>query len=126
MVKLANKSFNINARQAQFSDVTAENLYDGVWASFSLLHADREDFPGHIFALSNALKPNCVLALGMKTGSGSKRDKLGRLYTYYSEEELVEYLQSAGFEIDKLVHGKTKGLAGTIDPWVAILAVNLK
>jgi len=33
MVKLANTTFDIGARQALFEDIDAKNTYDGVWAN---------------------------------------------------------------------------------------------
>ena len=45
MVKLANRTYGIGARQASFSDIRERDIYHGVWANFSLLHASREKFP---------------------------------------------------------------------------------
>lgn len=45
MVKLANATYGIAARQAQFKDIDGISIYDGIWANFSLLHATAEDFP---------------------------------------------------------------------------------
>ncbi len=126
MVHLANEKFAINARQAEFSDLNATDLYDGAWVNFSLLHAHRDDFPGHLAALALAVKPAGILSIGMKTGTGSNRDKLGRFYTYYTVDELTEHLQTAGFKIEKVNTGKEKGLAGSLDPWVTMIAVNTK
>lgn len=120
MVRLANDTFDIAARQAQFSDIDATHLYHGVWANFSLLHARSEDFPGILAALHTALKPSGLLHLGMKLGSGSTRDKLDRYYSYYSEGELREHLRRAGFETLAVVLGEGAGLAGDVEPWIVL------
>ena len=66
MVLAANEVYAVGARQACFEDIAAENYYDGVWASFSLLHAAAEDFEPILQALALALKDNGYLCLGMK------------------------------------------------------------
>ena len=122
MVKLANDTFDIGARQAAFTDVDEVAIYDGIWANFSLLHASAEDFPQILSALRTALKPDGILHLGMKTGAGSKRDKLDRFYSYYSEEELRAHLEGAGFVVVNAEHGEGKGLAGNVEPWIVMLS----
>jgi len=97
-------------------------IYHGIWANFSLLHAKRSDLPGHLDAITTALKPNGLFHIGMKTGTGAKRDGIDRFYTYYEEEELVRYLKEAGLDVFQRSTGAEKGLAGTLDPWVIMLA----
>lgn len=126
MVRLANERFSINARLASFDDVIIEstgktqNTYDGIWANFSLLHATREEFPTILKQLQQALKPKGLLHIGMKIGQGCYRDKLGRLYSYYSQDELQGFLNDAGYSIEKMILDEDKGLAGNIEPWIAI------
>lgn len=123
MVKLANKTYNIDARQATFDDIDASDLYDGIWANFSLLHATREAFPGILKKLHKASKKNALFHIGMKTGEGSSRDHLDRFYTYYSEEELLAHLQHAGFLVDRVQPGTGVGLAGEVERWVSITSI---
>ena len=120
MVELANSTYEIGARQLTFNEIDNTQVYHGVWANFSLLHATRDDFPKILQSLHVALKPNGYLHTGMKTGSGSKRDKLGRFYTYYGEDELSDLLRSAGFTILTIKTGADPGLAGNVEPWITI------
>jgi SAM-dependent methyltransferase len=120
MVKLANDRFSIGARQAVFEDIKTKATYDGIWANFSLLHAAAKDLPNILKALHQALKPQGVFHLGMKTGSGSARDKLDRYYTYYSQEQLTNHLADAGFVVEHAELGEAKGLAGDMEPWVVL------
>ena len=120
MVKLANATFDIGARQAQFSDIDESDVYDGVWANFSLLHASVEDFPNILVALHQALKPKGLLHLGMKIGQGAIRDKYDRYYSYYSQDELVEHLTKAGFIVENVELGEALGMAGDMEPWIAV------
>ena len=104
------------ARQARFEDPLPMNSYDGVWASFSLLHAPREAFPGHLAAIHAALNPRGQLHLGMKTGQGEGRDRLGRYYVYYTIQGLVNALETAGFHVTAVREGRSIGLAGEEHP----------
>ncbi len=118
----AARARGVAARQAEFSDPLEPAAYDAVWANFSLLHASRDAMPGHLAALHAALRPDGRLSLGLKTGTGERRDHLGRFYTYYSEEELERLLAEAGFRIESRITGRSRGLAGTDDPWIVVTA----
>jgi len=120
MVSLANNKFNIGARQATFSDIDCTDIYHGVWANFSLLHAKVQDFGAILLALHRALKPQGVLHLGMKIGEGSKRDKYDRYYAYYSQVELEAHLHGAGFSVEHIELGKVLGMAGDVEPWIVL------
>jgi len=86
----------VDARLGRFEDLSHIAAHDGVWASFSLLHAPRADLPALIARVARALKPGGLLYLGMKEGAGERRDSLGRRYAYVSEEDLREMLAAAG------------------------------
>lgn len=118
----AARALGVDARVATFDDLAEVDTYDGVWASFSLLHAPRVELPKHLAAIKQALKPEGHLFLGMKLGDGEERDDLGRFYSYFSREELEHHLVHAGFSIDGVVVGEGKGLAGRVDPYALILA----
>ena len=123
MVRLANDKFAIAARQAQFSDIDSTDLYHGVWANFSLLHAQPQDLGLILLALHRALKPQGVLHMGMKLGQGFKRDRYGRYYAYYSQAELESYVKRAGFTIERIDIGEAVGMAGDMEAWIALTGV---
>ncbi len=116
------RSNGVDAHLGTFDDVSEEAEYDGVYASFCLLHAPRADFPRHLSAIHRALKPGGKLFLGMKLGTGEHRDDLDRYYTYYSETEIEAALATAGFTIDRTVKGVGKGLAGSYDGFILVFA----
>jgi len=118
MVRVANKLFDLGARVAMFQDIDDVDLYDGIWANFSLLHATEDEFIEILPRLHRALKPDGFLFLGMKIGDGLTRDRLGRRYTYYSENRLTELLSAAGFNNVASQHGEAEGLAGYVEPFV--------
>lgn len=122
MVALAARHPGVSGRQALFDDITGTNLFDGIWASFSLLHAPRAKFARHLGALHLALKPGGAFYIGMKLGKGEARDKIGRLYTYYSAQELDTYLNAAGFTVVSHKYGTAAGLDGAEADYVLVAA----
>ncbi len=112
------KENGLNARLGTFDDLTETATYDGIWASFSLLHAPRAKFLGHLTACHRALKPNGALCLAMKEGTGEHRDRLGRLYSYHSKDEIELALEEAGFSGIQTLRGQIEGMAGGIEPFL--------
>lgn len=122
MADLALERYGLKVRVEVFEDLEAEGLYDGIWANFSLLHAPRADFPGHLARIFRALKPGGAFHLGMKLGEGAARDKLGRFYTYYSEDELRDLVTEEGFTVVTTRRGNGEGLAGGVETFVTLTA----
>ncbi len=122
MVARASRRQGVTARLGRFEDVTGTDLYDGVCAYFSLLHAPRADMPGHLARIATALKPGGVLFLGMKRGAGHGRDRLDRYYEYYQREELEALMADAGLTPKRHWTGKAAGLAGHPEGWIVMQA----
>ena len=122
MIAIAREKFGLDARIGRFDDISGVEIYDAVWANFSLLHASRKDLPRHLNALCKATKPGGILHIGMKTGDGTERDAINRLYTYVTVAELQDLLMAAGYEVTYTKEGREAGLAGTIDPFVILRA----
>ncbi len=120
MIALAQAHSGVTARQATFDDISGAATYDGIWANFSLLHAPRAAMPGHLAAIKRALKPSGVFYIGLKLGKGEARDALGRLYTYYEEDELKDLLKTAGFTVLDCTFGETEGLDGVMARWISV------
>jgi SAM-dependent methyltransferase len=94
----AERRHGVRIRVAMFSELADEAAFEGIWASFSLLHVPKSETPDNLARCFRALKPGGVLYVGLKHGEGEERDRLGRLYVYYSEDELRALLAGAGFE----------------------------
>ena len=122
MIAMATQHQGVTARQATFDEITGTNIYDGIWANFCLLHASKEAVPQHLAALVTALKLGGAFHIAMKLGSGSQRDTIGRLYSYYSEPELTNLLVAAGLTVAETAHGRTVGLDGTEADWIVMAA----
>ncbi len=121
MVDIARQR-GVAARLGTFDDLDADTEYDGVWANFSLLHAPRADLPRHFAAIARALKPGGALHVGMKLGDGAARDRLDRLYTYVTRDELAGLLTNAGFVLVAEKTFEEAGLAGPVEPGIVMLA----
>ena len=105
IAKVAEQRLHKPVRVMKFHEIDAEESYDGIWASATLLHVDRADFVDILSRVHRALKPGGMLYASFKTGQPEGRDKFGRYFNYPSEEELRRDLSKAGMwssiEIEK-------------------------
>ena len=122
MLELVPKHERIKSYQATFDTFSENEIFDGIWASFSLLHAKRRDFPHLLTSIKRALKPYGLFSIGLKLGTGEKRDKLGRRYTFVSQNELDQLLKSSGFNVFDNILGNDIGLDGEMSEWVFVYA----
>lgn len=122
MVELAAQHQGVDAICTTFDEIEGSELYDGVWANFSLLHAKRNNLPDHLNTLARVLKPHGLMHIGMKTGTGEARDGIGRHYIYVTPDELEGLLRDAGMAPISQATGEEPGLDGTVSPWVTILS----
>ena len=120
MIAMAAQNPRVHAEVRTFDQIGGSALYDGIWANFSLLHAARATLPALLETLHTALKPNGYFHIAMKLGTGTTRDRIGRQYTYVTEDELRTLLATAGFTITKMRTGRGKGLDGTYADWIAL------
>lgn len=122
LASIAREQHGIEVRIASFEALDDDALYDGIYANFSLLHAPKTDMPGHLARIARALKPNGVFHIGLKSGSGERRDSLGRFYAYYEAEELTRLLSNAGLDVFSQSEGEEVGLDGAPAPWIILMA----
>lgn len=121
MVALA-RARGVTAHVARFADLVDVAAFDGIWANFCLLHAPRADFTAHLTAIARALTTRGWLHLGLKTGTGEGRDRLGRFYTYHQPADVTAALASLGLRVQSLHEFSESGLAGPVEPGFVILA----
>jgi ubiquinone/menaquinone biosynthesis C-methylase UbiE len=92
-----------------FQVMNMENLnfpqesFDGIWSKLAILHVERANLPSAISAAYKLLKPNGILYLETKAGTGEGYEPVSfssneeRYFIYYELEELLTLLKEAGF-----------------------------
>ena len=126
MAEIARVEHGVDVTIGSFETLDAEGTYDGVYANFSLLHAPKAEMPEHLARISKALVPGGFFHIGLKTGTGEKRDALGRFYAFYTDAEITGLLDDAGFVVIERSFGADAGLDGTVAPWIILLAGKVK
>ncbi len=92
----AEKLLGQPVRQMLFNQLEADQAYDGVYASASLLHAPREDLPDIISRIHRSLKVGGYVWASFKGGQQEGLDGLGRYYNYFSASELKQIWSTNG------------------------------
>ena len=93
MLEKFKKFKDINIKQIDLSKIIFSKKYDGVWASFSIQHLERNIQDRLIKKISNTLNKNGILYIGIHEGNKSYRDNLHRIYVPRSENELKKVLK---------------------------------
>ena len=119
MVKAANDIFSVH--HSTFGDLDATAHYDES-GPFQPAPCCQERFSN--ISENNSYGPQnrwSVLYLAEK-GEGEKRDRLGKFYAYYQEDELESLLLQAGFTPEHSRRGALRGMAGNIEDWFGVLS----
>lgn len=83
--------------------------FDGLISLASLLHLEKDELTPTLITLRQQLRLGGVGLLALKEGVGTEIDAKGRFYSYYSAEELSQYVIESGFNlIDQTIH-RAKG-----------------
>ena len=122
MAAIGAEKFGLSIEVRDFSSLTADSEYDGIYANFSLLHASKSEMPEYLGRIADALKPKGLFHIGLKSGDGEARDALGRFYAYYQDAELTALLEEAGLSVESRNFGADEGLDGTLAPWMILTA----
>ena len=93
------KHKNLEKIVSDFLNFKSENIFDGIWASFSLQHLPKRDFKPALKLLNNSLSKTGFFYIGIHEGNKEIRDNLGRYYSYYCENEISEIIQSLNLKI---------------------------
>ncbi|MEE9588327.1 MAG: class I SAM-dependent methyltransferase [Hyphomicrobiaceae bacterium] len=76
----------------RFEDIDFVDAFDGIWAAYSLHHAERGALANILRRLKRALRPGGLVMISVKSGEEEKRDSLDRLYAHYSREALARII----------------------------------
>lgn len=77
---------------SKFEDLKLTETFDGIWASASLLHVNKNEIVDVIKNVSSNLKPNGVFYMSFKYGENEYIDEKGRYFNCYTEETFKEML----------------------------------
>ena len=94
LVSLARERLGIKAYVGDMSYWLAEEPFDGIWCCASLMHLDDAACRRFFLNLNNNLKPGGVLYISVKSGIETGIDKEGRYLRDFSEEEMLELIES--------------------------------
>ncbi|MEX0367730.1 MAG: class I SAM-dependent methyltransferase [Ruegeria sp.] len=122
MLAIAATHPGVTTRQASYADLIGQETYHGVWSNFSMLHTPLADWPTHMRAIHDALRAGGILHFGTKLGAGEARDSIGRMYSYMTEDALMDLLTQTGFEVTYARTGEEAGLSGEIAPFIVLQA----
>lgn len=120
MIKIASQLEGVSARLEPFEALDALDVYDGIFANFSLLHAERHKVPDHVTAIARALKSGGIFHIGMKIGDDEARDGMGRRYSYFTEDALEKMMEDNALTVIWRSHGEDIGLSGEMAKWVVL------
>lgn len=113
----------IDVKVMRFEEIEAQQAYDGIWASASLIHVPRPALSSILRKIFDALKPGGRHIATFKAGGVESRDSVGRYYNYPTEEELRGfYLKSAPWHIEATEQYVGGGFEKGEGPWVFIEA----
>lgn len=85
-----------------FEEMEFQEVFDGIWASASLLHVARKDMPRILKKVYDALKPGGVLYMSFQYGD-AEECRNQRFYCDYTERTMKSMLKyQRGFELLEL------------------------
>jgi SAM-dependent methyltransferase len=88
LARLATAHCGLPVEVRRFQEIEWEDRFDGIWACASLLHVPMAELPEVLGRLGRTLKPDGVLYVSFKYGSG-EREHGGRRFTDLDEAGLI-------------------------------------
>lgn len=98
MCALASDYLGTPVRVQEFNELTDESLYDGIFASASIMHLEYDRLTELMPKIARALKPGGVLYVSFKYGD--QDGYLGKRYYTYMTEERFEALVAPVHELE--------------------------
>jgi len=93
MVKLSSELTGLSVKQAKFEDVKFDVMFNGIWASASLLHVDRGLIIDTLQKLATMLSEDGVLFMSFKYGD-KVYEKDDRIFNCYDESSFSKMLSA--------------------------------
>lgn len=103
----------------------ADQAFDGAWCSAALLHLPRAEAPGALGELARVLRPNGLLRVSLKKGTGEavtgRETNEPRFFTYYGPNEARDLVAAAGLVVEEFTVVEPQSDRGQ-SCWIQILA----
>lgn len=114
LLAIAGTRPGVAVRRAGLLDLDERGAFDGVWASFSILHLSLARWPEMIGRIGRAVRRGGPVYIGVKEGSGEARDRLGRFYAYADAPMLRRLAEDAGLAVEALDRAEGRGFDGSV------------
>ena len=124
LCKLATELIGKEVRCMRFEELDADCVFDGIWASASLLHVSKAELPEILYKMRRALKVGGVMYASFKYGS-AERVKESRFFNDCTEGEVQDVFKRAGFRcIESFVTADVRAGRGD-EKWVNIIETKM-
>ncbi|HEV2651595.1 MAG TPA: class I SAM-dependent methyltransferase [Rhizomicrobium sp.] len=97
MVELAREHCGLPVMHMRFNEVAWHDAFDGIWSCASLLHVARDELPGVMMRLANALKHGGAWFMSFKHGT-TDRHANERYFTDMDESLVVNAIRGTGLD----------------------------
>ena len=122
LVQMAAEYSGAPCEVVRIERISYEERFDGVWACASLLHLPRDAFRPALRSLNRALKRGGTLFMAVQEGQGEAILPDGRLYVYYSEDDIRTSLDAAGLAVNELWTTRNSAEAVHQPVWINVIA----
>ena len=92
LCKIASENTGIEVRNMLFSELDADEIYDGIWACSSILHLPKEELRDVFGRMIRALKIGGYIYTSFKYGEAEGLRK-GRYFTDFTEKTFREFIR---------------------------------
>jgi cyclopropane fatty-acyl-phospholipid synthase-like methyltransferase len=107
LCKLASKYTGLDVKCMDFSDISEEEYYDGIWACSSLVHVKKEELLNILNKVKIALKKDGYIYISLKIGTGEEVDSEGRYYSYLTKKEFTRLINQCNLFIKEYFESKS-------------------
>lgn len=121
MCALAEIHTDVDVLNMRFEDLDFDEVFDGVWACASLVHADKDELPGILKGIRAALKEDGILYMSVKKGNfcGYRNE---RFFADYHRREIRDIFEDIkGFEVLEIWTSKDSR-SDRDNQWINVLA----
>lgn len=100
MCELAREFAGVNVKHMQFQEIEYVNVFDGIWASASLLHVPSNEIDSVLNKLKDSLKDNGIFYASFKQGN-FEGIRNGRFFNDFTENSARELFEKNDFKVLK-------------------------